>query len=177
MARKSSHSRRMAELPMYCAMGSGWPGARRADRGVLLGTHHDAWTFGGVDPGTGHGGAPRARARSLGALRRSGWQPQRTISLAFWDAEEFGLIGSTEYAEQWRRAAARRHHVLHQHRSVHERPARRRRRSIAPGSARRCDQRRSRRRRRVSTTRGALTSGRDRPRSGGGAVRTASRSN
>jgi N-acetylated-alpha-linked acidic dipeptidase len=36
----------------------------------------------------------------LGQLRRDGWQPERTISLAFWDAEEFGLIGSTEYAEQ-----------------------------------------------------------------------------
>ena len=77
------------------------PGARRADRGVLLGTHHDAWTFGGVDPGTGTA-ALLELGRSLGALRRSGWQPQRTISLAFWDAEEFGLIGSTEYAEQWR---------------------------------------------------------------------------
>ena len=77
------------------------PGARQADRGVLLGTHHDAWTFGGVDPGTGTA-ALLELGRSLGALRRSGWQPQRTISLAFWDAEEFGLIGSTEYAEQRR---------------------------------------------------------------------------
>ena len=77
------------------------PGARQADRGVLLGTHHDAWTFGGVDPGTGTA-ALLELAQSLGALRRGGWQPQRTISLAFWDAEEFGLIGSTEYAEQRR---------------------------------------------------------------------------
>jgi N-acetylated-alpha-linked acidic dipeptidase len=77
------------------------PGARLADRGVLLGTHHDAWTFGGVDPGTGTA-ALLELARTLGALRRSGWQPQRTISLAFWDAEEFGLIGSTEYAEDKR---------------------------------------------------------------------------
>ena len=83
------------------------PGARRADRSVLLGTHHDAWTFGGVDPGTGTATLLEL-ARELGALRRSGWQPERTISLAFWDAEEFGLIGSTEYAEQRRRAAARR---------------------------------------------------------------------
>jgi N-acetylated-alpha-linked acidic dipeptidase len=77
-------------------------GARQPDRGVLLGTHHDAWTFGGVDPGTGTA-ALLELGRSLGELRRSGWQPQRTISLAFWDAEEFGLIGSTEYAEQQRR--------------------------------------------------------------------------
>ncbi len=74
------------------------PGTR-IDRGVLLGTHHDAWTFGGVDPGTGTA-ALLELARGLGALRKAGWQPTRTISLAFWDAEEFGLIGSTEYAEQ-----------------------------------------------------------------------------
>ncbi len=74
------------------------PGARIPDRGVLLGAHHDAWTFGGVDPGTGTA-ALLELARGLGALRRSGWRPQRTISLAFWDAEEFGLVGSAEYAE------------------------------------------------------------------------------
>jgi N-acetylated-alpha-linked acidic dipeptidase len=78
------------------------PGARLADRGVLLGTHHDAWTFGGVDPGTGTAVMLEV-ARALGALRRTGWRPERTISLAFWDAEEFGLVGSTEYAEQKRR--------------------------------------------------------------------------
>ena len=71
------------------------PGARHADRGVLLGTHHDAWTFGGVDPGTGTA-AMLELARGLGALRRGGWQPERSISIAFWDAEEFGLIGSTD---------------------------------------------------------------------------------
>ena len=37
---------------------------------------------------------------SLGMmLARSGWTPERSIVFAFWDAEEFGLIGSTEYAE------------------------------------------------------------------------------
>ena len=72
-----------------------------ADRQVLLGTHHDAWTFGGVDPGTGTA-ALLELARGLAALRRSGWQPARTISLAFWDAEEAGLVGSTEYAEERR---------------------------------------------------------------------------
>jgi len=79
------------------------PGARQADREVILGTHHDAWTFGGVDPGTGTAALVEL-ARTLGALRRGGWQPQRTITLAFWDAEEFGLIGSTEYAEDRLRA-------------------------------------------------------------------------
>jgi N-acetylated-alpha-linked acidic dipeptidase len=78
------------------------PGARIADRQVLLAGHHDAWTFGGVDPGSGAASLLEL-ARTLGALRRAGWQPQRTIALAFWDAEEPGLIGSTEYAEQHER--------------------------------------------------------------------------
>ena len=74
------------------------PGTDKPDREVILGTHHDAWTFGGVDPGTGTA-ALLELGRVLGALGRGGWRPQRTITLAFWDAEEFGLIGSTEYAE------------------------------------------------------------------------------
>ena len=72
--------------------------APRPSAAILLGTHHDAWTFGGVDPGTGTT-AMLEVAKGLGALAKSGWRPPRTISLAFWDAEEFGLVGSTEYAE------------------------------------------------------------------------------
>jgi N-acetylated-alpha-linked acidic dipeptidase len=76
--------------------------AMRPNRRVmLLGAHHDAWTFGGVDPGTG-AAALLECARVLGQMARTGWRPARTIALAFWDAEEYGLIGSTEYAEQWR---------------------------------------------------------------------------
>lgn len=73
-------------------------GALTPERTVLLGTHHDAWTFGGVDPGTGTT-AVLAVARALGDMARSGWRPARSIAFAFWDAEEFGLVGSTEYAE------------------------------------------------------------------------------
>ena len=38
--------------------------------------------------------------RGLGQLMKSGWQPRRSIILASWDAEEQGLIGSTEWAEE-----------------------------------------------------------------------------
>ena len=76
-------------------------GARQPDRVVMLGTHHDAWTFGGVDPGTGAASLLEV-ARVLGAMAKTGWRPARSISLAFWDAEEFGLIGSTEHAEESR---------------------------------------------------------------------------
>lgn len=38
--------------------------------------------------------------RGLGKLLDRGWRPNRTIVLATWDGEEYGLYGSTEYAEQ-----------------------------------------------------------------------------
>jgi N-acetylated-alpha-linked acidic dipeptidase len=71
---------------------------RNPERWVVLGTHHDAWTFGGMDPGSGTS-AVFETARALGALHKKGWVPDRSIVFAFWDAEEFGLVGSTEYAE------------------------------------------------------------------------------
>ncbi|HUF47345.1 MAG TPA: M28 family peptidase [Vicinamibacterales bacterium] len=71
---------------------------RDPDRWVMLGTHHDAWSFGGMDPGSGLSTVFEV-ARGLAALTRTGWVPERSIVFAFWDAEEFGLIGSTEYAE------------------------------------------------------------------------------
>lgn len=73
-------------------------GTSTPERSILFGTHHDAWTFGGVDPGTGTTALLEV-AKGLGQLAKSGWKPSRTISFAFWDAEEFGLVGSTEYAE------------------------------------------------------------------------------
>ncbi len=73
-------------------------GSEAPNRQVLFGGHHDAWTFGGVDPGTGTTALLEV-AKGLGALAKTGWRPARTIAFAFWDAEEFGLVGSTEYAE------------------------------------------------------------------------------
>ncbi len=73
---------------------------RNPERWVVLGTHHDAWTFGGMDPGSGTS-AVFETARALAALHKHGWVPDRSIVFAFWDAEEFGLVGSTEYAESF----------------------------------------------------------------------------
>ena len=39
--------------------------------------------------------------RGLGKLLRMGWKPLRTIVLASWDAEEYGLMGSTEWTEDF----------------------------------------------------------------------------
>ena len=38
--------------------------------------------------------------RGLGVLLHQGWRPRRTIIFCSWDAEEEGLIGSTEWVEQ-----------------------------------------------------------------------------
>jgi N-acetylated-alpha-linked acidic dipeptidase len=66
------------------------------DEWVMLGNHHDAWVFGAADPGSGTASMLEA-ARALGELARSGWKPRRTIVMCHWDAEEPGLIGSTEW--------------------------------------------------------------------------------
>ena len=74
------------------------PGQSEPDRWVVLGNHRDSWTFGAADPLSGT--VPLLEvARSLGELLQQGWHPRRTIILASWDAEEFGLIGSTEWVE------------------------------------------------------------------------------
>ena len=73
---------------------------------VLLSNHHDAWTFGGVDPSSGTATALEL-ARSLGDLVRRGRGPRRTIVLGIWDAEEYTLTGSTEWGEEHRDELAR----------------------------------------------------------------------
>ncbi len=66
---------------------------------VLVGNHRDAWTFGAVDPNSGTM-VLLELARALGKLHALGWQPRRTLRLCSWDAEEYALIGSTDYAER-----------------------------------------------------------------------------
>ncbi|KAM9733251.1 N-acetylated-alpha-linked acidic dipeptidase 2 [Menidia menidia] len=73
-------------------------GALEPDRYVILGGHRDAWVFGGIDPMSG-AAVVHETVRSAGKLLGKGWRPRRTIIFASWDAEEFGLLGSTEWAE------------------------------------------------------------------------------
>jgi N-acetylated-alpha-linked acidic dipeptidase len=75
------------------------PGSTSPAEWVLAGNHHDAWVNGADDPVSG-AIALLETARSLAALQKQGWKPRRTIKLAFWDGEEFGLLGSTEWAEK-----------------------------------------------------------------------------
>ncbi len=68
------------------------------DEWVVRGNHHDGWVMGAEDPLSGNV-ALMAEAKAIGALAREGWRPKRTLVYASWDAEEPGLIGSTEWAE------------------------------------------------------------------------------
>jgi len=75
-------------------------GNEEKDRWVILGNHRDAWVFGAVDPNSGTSAMLEA-GRGFGALLKQGWKPRRTIILCSWDAEEYGLVGSTEWAEEF----------------------------------------------------------------------------
>jgi N-acetylated-alpha-linked acidic dipeptidase len=73
-------------------------GAEEPDEIVLIGNHRDAWVCGAIDPSSGSATLLEI-ARGYGNLLKNGWKPRRTIKLASWDGEEYGLLGSTEYAE------------------------------------------------------------------------------
>ena len=66
---------------------------------VVVGNHRDAWVYGAVDPNSGTASMLEA-VHGVGALLKSGWKPKRSIIFCSWDAEEEGLIGSTEWVEQ-----------------------------------------------------------------------------
>ncbi|MFF4240266.1 M28 family peptidase [Actinomadura geliboluensis] len=75
------------------------PGSEHPEQEVILGAHHDAWTYGSSDNLSATENVLQV-GRALGKLLKEGWRPKRTVVLATWDGEEYGLFGSTEYAEQ-----------------------------------------------------------------------------
>ncbi|CAD7670097.1 unnamed protein product [Nyctereutes procyonoides] len=76
-------------------------GAVEPDRYVLYGNHRDSWVHGAVDPSSGTA-VLLELSRVLGTLLKKGtWRPRRSIVFASWGAEEFGLIGSTEFTEEF----------------------------------------------------------------------------
>ncbi|HSG50004.1 MAG TPA: M28 family peptidase, partial [Longimicrobiales bacterium] len=70
------------------------------DEWIVLGAHYDPWGFGAVDP---NGGTAMllAMAEALGDAAEMGCRPRRSILVAHWDAEEYGIIGSTEWVEEF----------------------------------------------------------------------------
>lgn len=73
-------------------------GIEQSQKRLIVGNHRDAWCFGAGDPGSGTAVMLEV-VRILGQLRQRGWRPLRTIEFASWDAEEYNLIGSTEFVE------------------------------------------------------------------------------
>jgi N-acetylated-alpha-linked acidic dipeptidase len=73
-------------------------GSELPDQWIVRGNHHDAWVHGALDPISGMV-ALMEEARAIGELAKSGWRPRRTLVFAAWDAEEQGLLGSTEWVE------------------------------------------------------------------------------
>ncbi|KAK2625493.1 hypothetical protein QTJ16_004805 [Diplocarpon rosae] len=71
------------------------------DEVIVIGNHRDAWIAGGAaDPNSGSA-ALNEVIRSFGVALAKGWKPLRTIVFASWDGEEYGLIGSTEWVEEY----------------------------------------------------------------------------
>lgn len=89
----------MRVMPYYVVEGR-IRGAEDPDEWVVLGNHHDAWEFGGVDPSSGTA-SMMEMTRAMGTLLKQGHRPKRTLVFCSWDGEEVGLTGSTEWGEQF----------------------------------------------------------------------------
>ena len=73
-------------------------GSEFPDQYVYIGAHRDGWGAGAADNVSGTVSVLEA-AQALSDMARRGARPKRTIVFATWDAEEWGLIGSTEFVE------------------------------------------------------------------------------
>jgi len=71
------------------------------DDWIILGCHYDAWEFGASDPNSGTA-MLLTLSEILGEMAKKGMKPKRSIKIAHWDAEEHGILGSTEWVEQYR---------------------------------------------------------------------------
>lgn len=76
-------------------------GSVEPDRYVIYGNHRDSWVHGAIDPSSGTA-VMLEITRVLGKMVKEGkWRPRRSIIFGSWGAEEFGLIGSAEYTEEY----------------------------------------------------------------------------
>ncbi|XP_070577787.1 N-acetylated-alpha-linked acidic dipeptidase 2-like [Ptychodera flava] len=75
-------------------------GAVEPDRYIILGNHRDAWIFGAVDPSSGTA-VQLELTSAFGKLVKEGWRPRRSLLFCSWGAEEYGLVGSSEWVEEF----------------------------------------------------------------------------
>lgn len=87
-------------VPIYDVIAR-MPGSKYPDQWIVRGNHHDGWVNGATDPISGTV-AMMEEARAIGELAKTGWKPKRTLIFCSWDAEEQGLLGSTEWVEAHR---------------------------------------------------------------------------
>ncbi|KAI0150350.1 Zn-dependent exopeptidase [Xylariaceae sp. FL1272] len=74
-------------------------GVEQGEKSIMIGNHRDAWAFGATDPNSGTAVMIEV-ARVFGELVSRGWRPLRSIEFMSWDAEEYNMIGSTEFVEK-----------------------------------------------------------------------------
>ncbi|MBT5708516.1 MAG: M28 family peptidase [Verrucomicrobia bacterium] len=84
-------------VPAYNVIAK-FKGSTFPDEWVIRGNHHDGWVIGARDPMSGMV-TVLEQARACAELIKQGWRPKRTLVFCSWDAEEPGLLGSTEWAE------------------------------------------------------------------------------
>jgi N-acetylated-alpha-linked acidic dipeptidase len=75
------------------------PGRRRGAGAIVVSAHTDAWVHGAIDPVSGAATVLEA-ADVLSRLAKDGWRPERDVVFAFWDGEEYGMLGSTRWVEE-----------------------------------------------------------------------------
>ncbi|KJH44175.1 PA domain protein [Dictyocaulus viviparus] len=76
-------------------------GKDEPDRYVILGNHYDAWVYGSIDPNSGTAILTEVANAMMHTINKTGWRPARTIMFTAWDGEEHGIIGSTEFVEEF----------------------------------------------------------------------------
>ena len=75
------------------------PGRRHDAAAIIVSAHTDAWVHGAIDPVSGAATLLEA-ADVLSRLAKDGWRPERDVVFAFWDGEEYGMLGSTRWVEE-----------------------------------------------------------------------------
>ncbi|XP_067682575.1 N-acetylated-alpha-linked acidic dipeptidase 2-like [Haliotis asinina] len=96
MAISTSNQRRTIHNTIGVITGSVEP-----DRYVILGNHRDAWVFGAMDPSSGSAVMMEAARVVAESVRSGEWRPRRSIVFCSWGAEEYGLLGSNEWVEEY----------------------------------------------------------------------------
>ncbi|XP_066975431.1 putative N-acetylated-alpha-linked acidic dipeptidase [Macrobrachium rosenbergii] len=83
-------------------------GSEEPDRYVIAGNHRDAKLFGAINPSSGTAAMLEVSRVLLDLKNETGWKPRRSIVFCSWGSEEYGLIGSTEWTEEFAKLLAGR---------------------------------------------------------------------